>query len=104
MKSTFFLLLSFSMALGFSDCSTAKPAQSQSRHFEAATVNVAKEQYESGELEAAKENLTAVLRMDPNNQAAQYYLHLLEEAQTARLANASQPQGWYQTLPQQPLF
>jgi len=104
MKFVFFLLLSFSTALYFSDCSTAKPTQSQSQHFEAATGDIAKEQYESGKLETAKENLLAVLKADPKNQAAEYYLHLVEEAQSARLANASQPKGWHQTIPQQPIF
>ena len=92
------------MALCSSGCSTAKPAQSQSHNFEAVTVDTAREQYESGKLESAKENLLAVLRVDPKNQAAQYYLHLVEEAQAARLANVNQPKGWYQTMPQQPIF
>jgi hypothetical protein len=34
-------------------------------------------------LETAKENLPAVLRTDPDNQAAQYYLHLVEETPAA---------------------
>jgi Tfp pilus assembly protein PilF len=104
MKFAFFLLSSFLMALCFSGCSTAKSTQSQSQHFEVVTVSIAKEQYESGKLETAKENLLAVLRTDPNNQAAQYYLHLVEETQAARLENTSQPQGWHQTIPQQPVF
>jgi Tfp pilus assembly protein PilF len=104
MKSAFFLRLSFSTIFGFSGGPTAKSPQSQSQHFEAVTVNVAKEQYESGKIDAAKENLLAVLKADPKNQAAEYYLRLVEETQATRLANANQPQGWYQTLPQQPVF
>jgi Tfp pilus assembly protein PilF len=104
MKSLLFSSLIFVVALSFSGCSTAKPSQSQSQHFEAATVSVAKEEYESGKLEESQENLKAVLQTDPKNQAAQYYLHLVESAQSAHLANASQPNGWYQTIPQQPIF
>ena len=100
MKSVFFLLLSFSMALCFCGCTTTKPIQSQSQHFEANTVNVAIEQYHSGELDAAKENLLAVLKTDPNNQKAQYYLDLIEKSQTT----PRKPWGYYQTIPQQPIY
>jgi Tfp pilus assembly protein PilF len=104
MKSVLFQSLILVAALSFSGCSTPKPSQSQLQRFEAATVSLAKEEYESGKLEASKENLKAVLKADPKNQAAQYYLHLVEAAESAQLANAGQPIGWYQTVPQQPIF
>jgi|SRR5271154_3096219 len=104
MKLAFFLLLSFSIALCFCGFSTTKPTQSQSQHFEAETVNLAKEQYESGKLKTAKENLLAVLKADPKDSAAQYYLHLVEDAQIAKANEPRQPQGFYQTIPQRPIY
>jgi Tfp pilus assembly protein PilF len=107
MKSVLFLPSILVVALIFSGRSTARPSQSQSQRFEDATVSVAEEEYESGKLEESKENLKAVLQADPKNQAAQCYLHLVEQAQVTRLARANeprQPQGWHQTIPQQPIF
>jgi Tfp pilus assembly protein PilF len=100
MKSDFFLLLGFSMALCFCGCSTTKTTQSQPEHFEADTVNVAIEQYHSGKLETANENLQAVLKVEPKNQKAQYYLSLIEKSQ----ATPRKPLGYYQTIPQQPIY
>jgi Tfp pilus assembly protein PilF len=97
MKSALLFLLAI---LCVSGCSTAKPTQSQSQHFEADTVNVAIEQYHSGKLQAAKENLLAILKFDPKDQEAQYYLSLIEKSQ----ATPRNPWGYYQTIPQQPIY
>ena len=65
----------------------------------AATVEDARQLYEMGRLDDAQHKLQAVLVIEPDNQKAQYYLALVHRSQDLK-----QPRGYYQTIPQQPIY
>ena len=65
----------------------------------AATVEDARQLYEMGRLDDAQHKLQAVLAIEPDNQKAQYYLALVHHSQDLK-----QPRGYYQTIPQQPIY
>ncbi|HXT13241.1 MAG TPA: hypothetical protein VN873_16910 [Candidatus Angelobacter sp.] len=60
--------------------------------------------YEKGYLDLAEQKFRAVLQIDPNNAKAQYYLNLVQQTHVQRTADEHKPRGYYQTIPQQPIY
>lgn len=81
------------------DAAVAKP--------DSTLVQDAKLLYELGQLEEAKAKLEAALRQAPADQAAQYYLRLIREAEATKAARASSPSNGtpllYPTIPPKPV-
>jgi Tfp pilus assembly protein PilF len=98
MKSAFAILSSLALVLCVHASITNLPTKVQLQNFETVTLDIAKKQYESGEMAAAKQNLLAVLKADPKNARARYYLHLIEQVKIDQPHRGSL---WFQTIPQQ---
>ena len=60
--------------------------------------------YEMGKLDLAEQKLEAVLRAEPDNAKARYYLVLVHQNQQRRENGQERPWGYYQTFPQQPIY
>ena len=57
-----------------------------------------------GKLDLAEQKPRVVLQTEPENPAAGYLLSLVHEAQYRREAGQERPGGYYQTIPQQPIY
>jgi Tfp pilus assembly protein PilF len=100
MKFAFAILFSFATVLCVNASITKLLTEDQLRYFETVTLNLAQKQYASGKMDEAKQNLLAVLKADPKNATAQYYLRLVEQTKT----RPRTPLIWRQTIPQQPIL
>ena len=60
--------------------------------------------YEMGKLDLAEQKLHLVLQTAPENPSAGYLLGLVHEAQYWRATGQERPWGYYQTIPQQPIY
>ena len=71
-----------------------------------ATVEDARLLYEMGKLDDAQRKLEAALGIEPDNKKAQYYLYLVYQtrAKMQEAQDAPTPKGYYQTIPQQPVY
>ena len=58
--------------------------------------------FEMGNLELAEQKLQKVLRANPSNLEARYYMDLVHESQIRN--QAPKPRAFIQTIPQQPIY
>jgi len=68
----------------------------------AATLETAKQLFERGQLEAAEQKLRYLLKTDPENKAAKYYVHLIQESRTEAERRRAKFGLWYPTIPPRP--
>jgi Tfp pilus assembly protein PilF len=108
MKQRLGLLVSIFVFICVAGCST--PNSRVARDHESMTsgkvVEDARLLYQCGQFDAAKQKLQSVLQTEPDNSKALYYLNLVNAAkyQTAECQQHPQPWGYYQTIPQQPIY
>jgi len=103
MKTIRAFIISITVFVGIAGCSTLSPKVASSQRpvsTTAATVEDARRLYEMGRLDDAWHKLQAILAIEPDNQKAQYYLALVHRSQELK----PQPRGYYQTIPQQPIY
>src|SRR5512142_1981122 len=67
------------------------PQTSTPREHNADLVRLGRAQYERGDLEAATRTLLDVLRANPQNRPARYYLNLVREAELKKSLNKRSP-------------
>ena len=106
MKHVFCLLLSLNLLFGLSAC-RSYPASAATQPHLARTdlLKIAEAHFRQGKMNAAEEELRAVLNGDPRNNEAHYYLNLIQEFRTKRRLdqerlNRERDRLWYPTLPQ----
>ena len=107
MKIALTLFVSGSVLLsGAVGCATSGPKVDSGRGqtYTATTLSDAKILYEMGKLDLAEQKLHVVLQTAPENPAAGCLLGLVHEAQYRRATGQEQPWGYYQTIPQQPIY
>jgi len=100
MKTNRAFIIGITVFVGIAGCSMPSPKVVSSQRpvsTTAAAVEDARQLYEMGRIDDAKQKLQAVLAIEPDNKKAQYYMALI--ASTPR-----QPTGYYQTIPQQPIY
>jgi Tfp pilus assembly protein PilF len=103
MKTIRAFIIGVTVFVCIAGCSTPSPKVVRSQRpapTTAATVEDARLLYEMGRLDDAQHKLQAVLAVEPDNQKAQYYLALVHRSQELK----PQPRGYYQTIPQQPIY
>jgi hypothetical protein len=107
MEKALTLFLSGSVLLsGVVGCATPGPKVDSGRGqtSTATALTDARILYEMGKLDLAEQKLHVVLQTGPENPAAGYLLSLVHEAQYRREAGQERPWGYYQTIPQQPIY
>jgi len=107
MKIALTLFVSGSVLLsGAVGCATSGPKVDSGRGqtYTATTLSDAKILYEMGKLDLAEQELHVLLQTEPESPAAGYLLSLVHEAQYRREAGQERPWGYYQTIPQQPIY
>ena len=100
-------LVGIAVFVGIAGCSTPSPKVASSRprdNTTTATVEDARLLYETGKLDDAWRKLQAVLEIEPDNQKAQYYLALVHHSQELSQNQPPTARGYYQTIPQQPIY
>ena len=87
-------------------CSTTKQAAVQSTEQSSAipSLKTAEQLYHEGQFDSAELALRAILKADPKNQEARYYLSLVYRSEAEVAARQPKPWGYYQTIPQQPIY
>jgi hypothetical protein len=65
-------------------------------------LRTAEDLFRDGQLDSAELALRAILKTDPENPEAQYYLTAVHRSQAAN--RQLKPRGYYQTIPQQPFY
>jgi len=87
-------------------CFTTKPAATGSSEQSSAipSLKMAEQLYREGQFDSAELALRAILLNDPKNQEARYYLELVYRAEAEVVSRQSRRQGYYQTIPQQPIY
>ena len=106
------LIITVILLFGIAGCSTPTPNSAISHQPSFATravvgVEEAKQLYEMGNIEAAKQKLLTVLAIEPNNRAALYYLTLIkeeEERSPSPSPRRPKPWGFYPTFPPKPIY
>jgi Tfp pilus assembly protein PilF len=96
-------IIGITVFVGIAGCSSASPKIATSQHqvsTTAATVEDARLLYEAGRLDDAQHKVEAVLKIEPDNKQAQYYMNLIATTRQ----QPRQPRGYYQTIPQQPIY
>ncbi len=85
------------MLLGVSSC-RPRPTQAtrQPQQAKTALLKIAEDYYKHGQLEFAERELRVVLKREPRNNEAWYYLHLVNDAR-------ANDRLWYPTLPPKPV-
>jgi Tfp pilus assembly protein PilF len=107
MKTIRAFIFCITIFTGITGCSTSNQkitTGQQSDPTITATIENAQLLYESGRLNAARQELQSVLVIEPDNQAANYYLALIQKCQAVNKEPAPAPRGYYQTIPQQPIY
>ena len=107
MKIALTLFLCASVLLsGVVGCATSGPKVDSGRGQKspATTLSDARILYEMGKLDLAEQKLHLVLQTAPENLAAGYLLGLVHEAQYRLATGQERPWGYYQTIPQQPIY
>ena len=99
----FLSILILACAVG---CSTSKPTVTSSTQPSSAIPSLkdAEQLYHAGQLDSAELALRAILKADPKNQEARYYLSLVYRSESEVANRQPKPQGYYQTIPQQPIY
>ena len=107
MKNIRAFIMGITLLLGLAGCSTPHP-KTVTGVPSASTTATALEDgrllYEMGKLDDSEQKLQAVLEIEPDNTQAQYYLALVHRAQYERQYRQPTPKGYYQTIPQQPIY
>lgn len=100
MKHVFCLLLSLNLLFGLSAC-RSHPASASTQPHPAGTdlLKIAEAHFRQGKMNAAEEELRAVLNGDPRNNEAHYYLNLIEDFRNKQRLNRERDRLWYPTLP-----
>jgi hypothetical protein len=97
MKYLFCPALGLSLFLGVSSCRPSPThASRQPQQPTTALLKVAEDDYKHGRLESAERELGVVLKREPRNNEAWYYLHSVNDAQ-------AKDRLWYPTLPPKPV-
>ena len=109
MKPIQAFILGITLSVGIVVCSTSSPKVASSHRPDsstAATVEDARLLYETGKLDDARRKLQAALKIEPENKKAQYYLALVYQcrAKIQEQQDKPTPKGYYQTIPQQPIY
>ena len=68
------------------------------------SLKTAEQCYHDGQFDSAELALRAVLKADPKNQEARYYLSLVYRSEAEVASRQPKPRGYYQTIPQQPIY
>jgi lipoprotein NlpI len=105
MKTIRAFIFCITILIGIAGCSTSNQKITTGHQLDstiAATIENARLLYESGRLNVARQELQSVLVIEPDNQAANYYLALVQKCQALNQEPA--PLGYYQTIPQQPIY
>jgi Tfp pilus assembly protein PilF len=103
MKNIRAFIFGITVFVSIAGCSAPSPKVASSQRpvsTPAATVEDARYLYEAGRLDDAQHKLEAVLKVEPDNKKAQYYMDLIAAARK----QSPQPRGYYQTIPQQPIY
>ncbi len=103
MKTIRAFIIGITVFVGIAGCSTPSPKVASIQRpvsTSAATVEDARLLYEAGRLDDAQHKLEAVLKIEPDNKKAQYYMDLIASTRQ----QPPQPRGYYQTIPQQPIY
>lgn len=80
MKPVFRLVLSLNLLFGLSACRSHSTSAATQPHLEKTDLlKSAEAHFNHGKLNAAEEELRAVLNGDPRNNEAHYYLNLIQE-------------------------
>jgi len=66
------------------------------------SLRTAEELFRDGQIDLAEPALRAIAKSDPDNQEAWYYLTVAHRLQAER--RQLKPRGYYQTIPQQPIY
>jgi Tfp pilus assembly protein PilF len=101
------LLSSLVLLAGVIGCSKSRAPKASAGHKRpsaATELSDAQLLYQMGKLDLAEQKLQRVLKADPDNGKAGYYLALVQQAQQRRENGTEQPWGYYQTIPQQPIY
>jgi Tfp pilus assembly protein PilF len=87
-------------------CSAPKQTATRSTEQSSAipSLKTAEQLYHDGQLDSAELALRAILKADPKNQEAKYYLSLVYRSEAEVASRQPKPQGYYQTIPQQPIY
>jgi hypothetical protein len=107
MKTIRAFIIGITVFVGITGCSTPGPKVASNQRpvsTTAAMVEDARLLYEMGRLDDAQRKLQAVFEIEPDNQKAQYYLALVHRSQELSQNRQPQPRGYYQTIPQQPIY
>ena len=101
-RSSLFILIGFCLLLA--GCSPPANLNVQQQPDGAHSLRVAKRHLKQGKLEIAEQEIKSLLRVEPTNQEAYYYLNLIHEAKfqerrPEQQANDETNGLWYPTLP-----
>jgi Tfp pilus assembly protein PilF len=103
MKTIRAFIVGITVFVCIAGCSKPSPKVASSQHpvsTPVATVEDAQRLYEMGRLDDAQHKLEAVLKVEPDNKKAQYYMDLIASTRQ----HPPQPRGYYQTIPPQPIY
>ena len=107
MRANFVVILSsLVLVSGILGCSTSssKPSSGHQQTSSPSPLRDACLLYEMGKLDAAEQKLQAILQTGPHNPAAASLLGLVREAEYRRESGQERPWGYFQTIPQQPIY
>ncbi|MGH7953012.1 MAG: hypothetical protein ACREFE_14005 [Limisphaerales bacterium] len=103
MKTIRAFIIGITVVIGIAGCSTSSSKVATTRQIDSNTATMVEDArllYEMGQLDAAEKKLQVVLAAEPANAKAHYYLDLVHQAANRK----PQPLGYYQTIPQQPIY